>query len=451
MASVKEGRTLLYKNGSGTAAVSGVLLGSDCYNRMSHVQDSQVEGRPVSTEQTDRRPLAGIRVVDLTRVMTGPYCTMMLGDLGADIVKIEMPGKGDDTRHWGPPFANGEALYYLSVNRNKRSIALDLKSEAGKEALWRLIDTADVLIENFSPGVIGRLGFGWEAVHARNSRTIMASISGFGQTGPGSQRTAYDLVVQGMGGIMSITGPVGGPPTRYGVPIGDMGAGMFTAYAIAAALYGREASGEGQYIDVSMLGGQIALLVYNIGAYFVTGRVPQPAGNAHPIIVPYDAFPTADGFVNIAVGNDGLFAKFCAAIGIPEAGNDPRFATNATRVENRTALYEAINGALASLTTDEVIARLDQAGVPSGPIATVDKVFENEQVLHTGQKRVVNHPNAGEIVLAGFPYDFSDAELTIDRAPPMLGEHTREILAEIGYNDTEINGMIASGAAAEEQ
>jgi formyl-CoA transferase len=257
-------------------------------------------------------------------------------------------------------------------------------------------------------------------------------------------------VVQGMGGIMSMTGPVGGPPTRYGVPIGDMGAGMFAAYAVAAALYGRESTGEGQYIDVSMLGGQIALLVYNIGAYFATGRVPQPAGNAHPIIVPYDAFPTADGFVNIAVGNDGLFGKFCAAISIPETGGDPRFATNARRVENRSALYEAINGALASLTTDEVIKRLDEAGVPCGPIATVDKVFENEQVLHTGQKRAINHPNAGEIVLAGFPYEFSDAELAIERAPPMLGEHTREILAEIGYGDAEINRMIDAGSAAEE-
>ena len=267
-------------------------------------------------------------------------------------------------------FLEGEAVYYLSVNRNKRSIALDLKSEAGKEALWRLIDGADVVIENFSPGTIGRLGFGWEAIHARNPRAVMASISGFGQTGPGSQRTAYDLVVQGMGGIMSVTGPVGGPPTKYGVPIGDMGAGMFAAYAIAAALFRRSITGEGQYIDVSMLGGQIALLVYNIGSYFATGNVPQPAGNAHSIIVPYDAFPTADGYVNIAVGNDVLFARFCQAIGIAEIGSDPRFANNALRVENRAGALRRDQRRAGPLTTDDVIARLDKVAVPCGPILT---------------------------------------------------------------------------------
>ena len=402
----------------------------------------------MTTEKPDHRPLAGIRVVDLTRVMTGPYCTMMLGDLGAEIIKIEMPGKGDDTRGWGPPFANGEAIYYLSVNRNKRSVALNLKSSAAKEALWRLIDSADVVIENFSPGTIGRLGFGWDAIHARNPRAIMASISGFGQTGPGSQRTAYDLVVQGMGGIMSLTGPVGGPPTKYGVPIGDMGAGMFAAYAIAAALYRRTVTGEGQYIDVSMLDGQIALLVYNIGSYFATGKVPEPAGNAHAIIVPYDAFPTADGYVIIAVGNDALFVKFCAAIGIEETGRDPRFTTNALRVANKPALYEQIGGALSGLTTDEVIQRLDAVAVPCGPILSVDQVFANEQVQHNGQRRVVDHPTAGEITLAGFPYRFSDAELTIDRVPPALGEHTREVLAEAGYTTAEIDRMIAEGSAA---
>ena len=208
----------------------------------------------------DNRPLSGIRVVDLTRVMTGPYCTMMLGDLGADVVKIEQPGKGDDTRAWGPPFVGSESAYFLSVNRNKRSVALDLKSERGQAVLWRLIERADVLVENFSPGTVGRLGFGWEAVHERNPRLVYAAISGFGQTGPGSQRTAYDIIVQGMSGLMSATGPVGGPPTRYGVPIADIGAGMFAAYAVAAALLQRERTGEGQYVDVSMLGGQVALL-----------------------------------------------------------------------------------------------------------------------------------------------------------------------------------------------
>src|SRR4051812_27257356 len=254
-----------------------------------------------SPQVAGRLPLAGIRVVDLTRVMTGPYCTMMLGDLGADVIKIELPGKGDDTRGWGPPFAGSEAVYYLSINRNKRSVELDLKSDLGREALWRLIESADVLVENFSPGTCERLGFGWDAVHARNPRLIFGSISGFGQTGPGASRTAYDLVVQGMGGIMSVTGEIGGMPTRLGVPIGDIGAGMFAAYAIAAALYSREQSGTGQYIDVSMFGGQVSMLTYQAGTYFATGEIPRALGNGHPIVAPYDTFQTADGYVNIAV------------------------------------------------------------------------------------------------------------------------------------------------------
>lgn len=396
----------------------------------------------------DNRPLAGIRVIDLTRVMTGPYCTMMLGDLGADVIKVELPGKGDDTRAWGPPFLNGEAAYYLSVNRNKRSIALNLKSDAGKEALWRMIASADVVVENFSPGTIERLGFGWDEVHGRYPNIVMASISGFGQTGPGSQRTAYDLVVQGMGGIMSVTGPVGGPPTKYGVPIGDIGAGMFAAYAIAAALYRRSVSGEGQYIDVSMLGGQIALLTYQAGSYFATGQVPEPAGNAHSIITPYDAFPCKDGFVIIAVGNDSLWQRFCTVMEMPEVGADERFTTNALRVANKPEMYRLINSALAPFAIDEVIARMDTVGIPCGPILTVDRVFENEQVQHTGMERRVQHPTAGEISLTGFPYRFSEADLEIDHTPPLLGEQTRQILSEAGYTHAEIDELIAGGAAA---
>ena len=447
---VKHTDSLIYKvtewrvDGFRLTAISARLLQSVVENR----DVPPLEGRDVPTDQTDQRPLAGIRVVDLTRVMTGPYCTMMLGDLGADVTKIEMPGKGDDTRAWGPPFVNGEAAYYLSVNRNKRSIALDLKSAGGKEILWKLIDGADVVVENFSPGTIGRLGFGWDEIHARNPKIVMASISGFGQTGPGSQRTAYDLVVQGMGGIMSVTGPVGGPPTKYGVPIGDIGAGMFAAYAIAAALFRRSVTGEGQYVDVSMLGGQIAMLTYQAASYFATGTVPEPAGNAHSIIAPYDAFPTADGFVIIAVGNDNLWQRFCQALGLVESAADPRFATNADRVQNKEEMYKRINGALGKLTTDQVVELLDTVAVPCGPIATIDRVFENEQVLHTGQKRVVTHPTAGEITLTGFPYAFSESELTIAHTPPRLGEHTRAVLTGIGYSDDQIADLLESGAVA---
>lgn len=396
-------------------------------------------------------PLAGVRVVDLTRVMTGPYCTMMLGDLGADVIKVEMPGKGDDTRAWGPPFVQGESAYYLSINRNKRSIALDLKSEGGRDALWTLIESADVLVENFSPGAIARLGFGYEAVAARNAKIVFASISGFGQDGPGSQRTAYDLIVQGMSGMMSVTGEPGGMPTKLGIPIADIGAGMFAAYAIAAALFSRERTGEGQgqYIDVSMLGGQVALLTYQAGLYFTTGATPVPLGNAHPIVCPYDTFKTADGHVNIAVGNDSLWRRFAEAMELTEAAADPRFDTNAGRIGNKTDLYAHIDARLGALPTAEVVAKLDAAGVPVGPIYTVPQLFADPQAQATRLQRTVEHPKAGEISLTGFPYRFSNAELEISSSPPLLGQQTREILAEAGYSEVEIDGLIASGAAAE--
>ena len=308
------------------------------------------------------RPLAGVRVVDLTRVMTGPYCTMMLGDLGADVVKVELPGRGDDTRGWGPPFVGGESVYFMTVNRNKRSVALDLKSEGGQAALWRLIDGADVLVENFSPGTLARLGFGAEAVRARHPRLVYAAISGFGQSGPDHDRVAYDLIVQGMSGMMSVTGHPDGPPTRLGVPIADIGAGMFAAYAIAAALYRRERTGEGCLIDTSMLGGQVALLTYQAGGFLATGEPPARLGNAHPMIAPYDTFACADGHVNIAVGNDAMWRRFCAAIERPDLAADETFAANAGRVTNKPALYAAIEPELRALPRVERVALLDCTG-----------------------------------------------------------------------------------------
>lgn len=385
----------------------------------------------------NRLPLSGIRVVDLTRVMTGPYGTMMLGDLGADVIKIEQPGKGDDTRAWGPPFIEGESTYYLSINRNKRSVVLDLKSEKGCTALWRLIESADVLVENFSPGTCTRLGFGYEAVKARNPRIIYASISGFGQSGPSRNRTAYDLILQGMSGMMSITGQPDGPPTKLGIPIADIGAGMFAAYAIVAALYSREKTGEGQYIDVSMLGGQVAMLTYQAGIHFATGETPRQLGNAHPIVAPYDTFPTADGYVNIAVGNDGLWQRFCEAVGLDDAKHDERFTTNAGRITNLPALYETITDILITMTTDEIVACLDEKGVPSGPIYDITQVFADPQTLDQGLRRKVQHPTLGEIELTGFPYHLSSAEVEVRLPPPMLGQHTDEVLAEIGFDQTD--------------
>ena len=384
-------------------------------------------------------PLQGLRVIDLTRVMTGPYATMMLGDLGADVIKVEQPGKGDDTRGWGPPFIEGEASYYLSVNRNKRSLALDLKSDLGREALWRLIDTADVLIENFSPGTIGRLGFGYDAVKERRPAIVYASISGFGQRGPGASRTAYDLIVQGMGGLMSITGRPEDPPTKLGIPIGDIGAGMFAAYAIAAALYRRERTGEGEYIDVSMFGGQVALLTYQAEIFFTTGQVPAQLGNAHPIVAPYDTFATADGYVNMAVGNDSLWQRFCDAFGLDDAKCDPDLLTGAGRITNKAKVYDIVCSALLAYPTDEVVRRLDERGVPCGPILSVDEVFEHPQTEEYRLKRTIQHPLIGDLTLAGFPYDFASSSLEITRHPPMLGEQTDEILRELGFTDEEIN------------
>lgn len=397
---------------------------------------------------TGSGPLSGIRVIDLTRVMTGPYCAMMLGDLGADVIKIELPGKGDDTRLWGPPFVGDQSSYFLTVNRNKRSIALDLKSDAGRQILWQLIDQADALVENFSPGTIERLGFGYEAVHARNPSLVFGSISGFGQTGPARSRTAYDLIVQGMSGMMSVTGPEEGMPTKLGIPIADIAAGMFSAYGILGALFHRERdpARRGQYVDTSMLGGQLALLTYQAGIWFTTGQVPGMLGNRHPIITPYDTFPTADGYVNIAVGNDAIWKRFCEAMEMPAWRDDPRFTTNALRSANREAVYALINEAFARLTTDEIVTLLDAAAVPCGPILKVDEILTHPQVEDQELVRTVAHQTLDEVKVTGFPYHFSETPLDIRHGPPVLGQHSREILAELGYDDTQIAAIIASGA-----
>ncbi len=395
---------------------------------------------------TNTQTLSGLRVVDLTRVMTGPYCTMMLGDMGADVIKIEQPGKGDDTRAWGPPFVGGESAYYLSINRNKRSITLNLKSAAAREILWRLIDAADIVVENFSPGTVARLGFDYDAVRARKPDIVYCSISGFGQTGPARNRTAYDLIVQGMSGLMSVTGPVEGPPTRFGVPIADIAAGMFAAYAIVSALFHRERTGTGQYIDTSMLGGQIALLTYQAGMFFATGEAPQSTGNAHPIVAPYQTFQTRDGYVNVASGNDAMWARLCQALGVEHLVADPRFTDNAGRITNLPALVALIEAALADYDTAEVILRLDASSVPCGPINTMTEVFADPQVEHYQLRQQAPHPTLGQVDQTGFPYQLSETPCEIRLAPPLLGQHTDEVLVELGYSPEQIAAWRTEGA-----
>ncbi|WP_291426575.1 CaiB/BaiF CoA-transferase family protein [Deinococcus sp.] len=385
-------------------------------------------------------PLAGLKVADFTRVLTGPFCTMLLGDLGADVIKVEPP-QGDDTRSWGPPFMQRgdacESTYFLSVNRNKRSILLDLKNAEDFAAAHALIASADIVVENFRPGTFDRLGLSWERLHAEFPRLIYASISGFGQSGPYRDRPGYDVIAQGMGGLMSYNGEQGRDPQRVGVAVADVFAGALITQGILAALYARERTGEGQRIDVNLLEGVIALGTSQISRYLAGGEIPKTQGNDHASIVPYGTFECSDGMINLAVGNDSLWRKFCAALEFTALLANPDYATNEGRVDHRAALNTELLPGLRRFTRAEITRRLDAAGVPCGPVYTIKEVFEDPHVQARGVAVTVPHPTLGETTVTSPPWDFGGVRPPVRRAPPTPGQHTAEILAELGRTAPE--------------
>jgi crotonobetainyl-CoA:carnitine CoA-transferase CaiB-like acyl-CoA transferase len=370
----------------------------------------------------------------------------MLGDHGADVIKVELPGEGDETRAWKPPQIGDVSAYFLAINRNKRSITVDLKHAEGKRILERLVEGADVLVENFSPGTLARLGFPDDRLRAINRRLVVCHVSGFGQDGPGRAWAAYDLIVQGMGGIMSLTGPAGGDPVMVGVPQGDMVAGMFAAYAIVAALFARERTGAGQVIDATMIGGQVALLSRQAARFFADGTVPRPEGNAHASIVPYQTFRASDGFVNVCAGNNALFERLCHALELDDLPEDPRFADNPGRVANRTQLIPLLETRIAQLQKADVVRRLREANVPVGPINALDEVFADPVVRHLGLIAEVDHPTLGRVRAPGIPVRLDATPAAVRRHPPLLGEHTDDVLRELGYDESEISALRRDGA-----
>jgi crotonobetainyl-CoA:carnitine CoA-transferase CaiB-like acyl-CoA transferase len=391
---------------------------------------------------TTRLPLSGIRVLDMSRILAGPWVGQLLADLGAEVIKVERPGTGDDTRAWGPPFLKDregnetrEAAYFLCTNRGKKSVTLDISKLEGQAIARELADISDVLLENYKVGDLKRYGLGYEDLSARNRKLIYCSITGFGQTGPYRERAGYDFMIQGMGGVMSFTGErddaPGGGPQKVGVAIADLMTGMYSCVAILAALHERSASGLGQYIDMALLDTQVAWLANQNANYLIGGEPPKRMGNAHPNIVPYQTFHTRDGDLILAVGNDNQFRKFCVAAGIPEVADDPRFTDNVARLENRQACIDAIAPAMKKRTTAEWVALLEPIGVPCGPINRLDEVYADPQVQHRKMKIDVPHPLSGVLPLVAAPIRYSRTPLVYETPPPLLGQHTDEVLATL--------------------
>jgi glutaryl-CoA transferase len=382
-------------------------------------------------------PLDGLRVVDLTRVLAGPFCSMLLGDMGADVIKVEEPGAGDDARGWGP-FVGAWSSYFLGVNRSKRSLALDLKSPHGADALRRLLARSDVFIENVKPGSLEKLGFAWASVHAINPRLVHCTISGYGQTGPLRHRTGYDPIIQAESGFMDITGTADGPPVRAGVAVTDYLAGLYAFSGILLALRNRDRTGNGEHVDIALFDSMLSTLSMPAGIVQATGTTPHRVGNDHPSIAPYEGLRTRDGFVMIAAANPRLWKQLCAAVEVPHLVDDSRFLTNTDRVRNREALKSELEGAFANYSVDDLIARLHKAAVPCGIVRTVADALSDPQVAARQMLLDFGDPEMGGVRVLGNPIKLSENGAQPNRRPPRLGEHTREILEELGYSAAEV-------------
>lgn len=388
------------------------------------------------------KALQDIQVLDLTRALAGPFCTLMLGDYGADVVKIEIPKTGDDTRHWGPPFIGEESAYFLSINRNKRSLTLNFKESEAIQIFLKLVQKADVVVENFTPGVMKRFGLDYESVKAINPSIIYCSISGFGQDGPYQNRPAYDQIMQGVSGLMSITGEPDGEPQKVGIAVSDIGAGMWAAFAVMTALHHRTNSGDGQHIDISMLDAQVAWMTYQAAYFFANEEPPKRLGAAHPTLVPYQAFMSQDGkYVNVAVGSERLWDRFCEGIGKMDLKDNPNFAQNGDRVRNRSILVPLLQEYFLTQPAKHWLDALQAVNVPAGPINDLADVFSDPQILHREMLVEIPHPILKSIKQTGLPLKFSVTPGSFDRHPPLLGEHNKEILNSIGYSNEEIDGL----------
>ena len=382
--------------------------------------------------------LDGVRVLDLTRILAGPYCTMLLGDLGADIIKVEVPGRGDDTRQWGPSFTTGgESAYFLAANRNKRSLTLNLKSERGRSILGELIQQADILIENFRVGTLEKWDLSYEQLKNLRPDLIYCTITGYGYTGPYRDRPGYDFIIQAMGGFMSVTGPEDGEPFRAGIAVADLSSGIYACNAVLAALYARERTGKGQRIDISLLDCQVAMMSYVASNFLVSGEPPQRFGNAHPNLVPYQVFEAQDGYFAFAAGNDLQWANFCRAVGREAWETDPLFATNPARLTNRTKLVGLLNELFSTRSVADWIELCEGAGLPVGPINTMEAALSDPQVLARGMVMEVPHPTEGSVPLLRSPLNIPTAPSEVRYPPPTLGQHTDEILSELLNYDSE--------------